>query len=99
MITEEESAVMETARAYCQENLAPRVLEAYRNECRLRGFLTLEPRLTARQPSTRPSCPRWESSVCWEQPLMAMAVLASRPLPTGSLRARSSASIRDTGAP
>lgn len=32
MLTEDEQAIMETARSYCQENLQPRVTEAYRNE-------------------------------------------------------------------
>ena len=31
-LSEEEQAIQETARAYCQERLAPRVLEAYRKE-------------------------------------------------------------------
>lgn len=32
LLTEEEQAIQETARSYCQERLLPRVLEAYRNE-------------------------------------------------------------------
>jgi len=32
MFTEEELAIAETAEAYCQERMLPRVLEAYRNE-------------------------------------------------------------------
>ncbi|QRV83963.1 acyl-CoA dehydrogenase [Ceratobasidium sp. AG-Ba] len=32
LLTEEEQAIRDTARDYCQENLQPRVLEAYRNE-------------------------------------------------------------------
>ncbi|GAA6002808.1 acyl-CoA dehydrogenase [Rhodotorula paludigena] len=32
MLTEEESSILEMARNYCQENLAPRVHEAYRTE-------------------------------------------------------------------
>ncbi|TLS22826.1 uncharacterized protein PpBr36_06160 [Pyricularia pennisetigena] len=32
LLTEEELAISETAERYCQERLAPRVLEAYRNE-------------------------------------------------------------------
>ncbi|CAE6479508.1 unnamed protein product [Rhizoctonia solani] len=32
LLTEEERAIRDTARDYCQENLQPRVLEAYRNE-------------------------------------------------------------------
>lgn len=34
MLTEDEQAIMETARDYCQDNLQPRVIEAYRNESR-----------------------------------------------------------------
>ncbi|KAI5474947.1 glutaryl-CoA dehydrogenase [Pseudohyphozyma bogoriensis] len=32
MLTDDERAIMETAKDYCQENLMPRVVEAYRNE-------------------------------------------------------------------
>ncbi|GAA6042335.1 hypothetical protein JCM8097_003852 [Rhodosporidiobolus ruineniae] len=32
LLTEEESSILEMARSYCQEKLAPRVTEAYRNE-------------------------------------------------------------------
>jgi glutaryl-CoA dehydrogenase len=32
LLTEEEQAIQETARSYCQERLLPRVLEAYRKE-------------------------------------------------------------------
>ena len=32
LYTEEEQAIQETARSYCQEQLLPRVLDAYRNE-------------------------------------------------------------------
>ncbi|KAF2402256.1 putative glutaryl-CoA dehydrogenase, precursor [Trichodelitschia bisporula] len=32
LLTEDEAAIAETAEAYCQERLLPRVLEAYRNE-------------------------------------------------------------------
>ncbi len=32
LLTEDEIAISETARSYCQEKLQPRVLEAYRNE-------------------------------------------------------------------
>ncbi|KAH7091086.1 glutaryl-CoA dehydrogenase-like protein [Paraphoma chrysanthemicola] len=32
LFTEEETAISETAEAYCQERMLPRVLEAYRNE-------------------------------------------------------------------
>lgn len=32
LLTEEEQAIQETARDYCQENLLPRVTEAYRHE-------------------------------------------------------------------
>jgi len=32
LLTEEEQAISETARSYCQERMLPRVLEAYRNE-------------------------------------------------------------------
>ncbi|KAL8283540.1 hypothetical protein RQP46_005643 [Phenoliferia psychrophenolica] len=32
MLTEDEVAIMDTAREYCQERLQPRVLDAYRNE-------------------------------------------------------------------
>ncbi|GAA5902106.1 hypothetical protein JCM5296_006605 [Sporobolomyces johnsonii] len=32
MLTEEEASIMEMARGYCQENLQPRVTEAYRTE-------------------------------------------------------------------
>lgn len=32
LLTEEEIAIRDTARDYCQENLLPRVVEAYRNE-------------------------------------------------------------------
>ncbi|KAI9753611.1 MAG: hypothetical protein M4579_005075 [Chaenotheca gracillima] len=32
LFTEEELAIQETARAYCQERMQPRVLDAYRNE-------------------------------------------------------------------
>lgn len=32
LLTEEEAAISETARSYCQERMLPRVLEAYRNE-------------------------------------------------------------------
>ena len=35
MLTEDEQAIMETAREYCREQLAPRVLEAYRHESKL----------------------------------------------------------------
>jgi glutaryl-CoA dehydrogenase len=31
-LTDEERMIRDTARAYCQEKLAPRVLEAFRNE-------------------------------------------------------------------
>lgn len=40
MFTEEEIAIAETAEAYCQERMAPRVLEAYRNEDFDRKILT-----------------------------------------------------------
>ncbi|KDE08730.1 glutaryl-CoA dehydrogenase [Microbotryum lychnidis-dioicae p1A1 Lamole] len=32
LLSEDEQSIMETAREYCKEQLAPRVLEAYRNE-------------------------------------------------------------------
>jgi glutaryl-CoA dehydrogenase len=32
LLTEEEQAIQETARSYCQERMLPRVLEAYRKE-------------------------------------------------------------------
>ncbi|KAM0792907.1 hypothetical protein ACM66B_002668 [Microbotryomycetes sp. NB124-2] len=32
MLTEDEQAIMQTARDYCSDNLRPRVLDAYRNE-------------------------------------------------------------------
>lgn len=40
LYTEEELAVQETARSYCQEQLMPRVLEAYRKEHYHREILT-----------------------------------------------------------
>ena len=40
LYTEEELAIQETARSYCQERLLPRVLDAYRNEHYHREILT-----------------------------------------------------------
>lgn len=40
LYTEEELAIQETARSYCQEQLLPRVLDAYRNEHYHREILT-----------------------------------------------------------
>ncbi|KAJ9661762.1 hypothetical protein H2198_001727 [Neophaeococcomyces mojaviensis] len=40
LFTDEELAVQETARSYCQEQLLPRVLDAYRNEHYHREILT-----------------------------------------------------------
>ncbi|KAL9627811.1 MAG: hypothetical protein Q9164_007483, partial [Protoblastenia rupestris] len=40
LFTEEEIAIQDTARAYCQERMLPRVLDAYRNEHYDRTILT-----------------------------------------------------------
>ncbi|CEQ41337.1 SPOSA6832_03033 [Sporobolomyces salmonicolor] len=40
MLTEEEASIMEMARGYCQENLQPRVIEAYRTETFHREILS-----------------------------------------------------------
>lgn len=36
-LTDEERAIQETARAFCQETLQPKVVDMYRNECEIKN--------------------------------------------------------------
>ena len=38
LLTEDEIFVRDAAKSYCQEKLLPRVINAYRNECKYKSF-------------------------------------------------------------
>ena len=56
-LTDDERAVRDAARAYCQERLLPRVLEAFRNETDRPGDLSRDGRTrpARARPSPRPT--------------------------------------------
>lgn len=39
LLTEDERSIMEMTRKYCQESLMPRIIQAYRNESKMKFLL------------------------------------------------------------
>lgn len=98
-LTEDERAIRDQVRDFCQAKLMPRVLMANREEkyAALLFFgAVLSPPPAACAGLTAPSCRRWAPWACWAPPSTATGAQASTTCHTGCAHVRSSVWILAT---